>query len=96
MASQNLPDIVSYDYQSGADAAFAEEIYRPLDDLMEYCPNLQALIDSNDDIRKQMTTNAAISGAGASTTSLRIRAMRASIPWLPGLGLPCVPTGWKS
>lgn len=57
VASQNLPDIVSYDYQSGADAAFEEKIYRPLDDLMEYCPNLQALIDSNDDIRKQMTTN---------------------------------------
>ena len=34
VASQNLPDIVSYDYQSGADAAFEEKIYRPLDDLL--------------------------------------------------------------
>lgn len=57
VASRNLPDIISYNYPAGADSAIDENIYRPLDDLMEYCPNMQAIIDSNDEIRKQMTTN---------------------------------------
>ena len=56
VASQELPDIISYDYPSGADSAIDENIYRPLDDLMEYSPNMQAIIDSNPEIRKQMTT----------------------------------------
>ena len=57
VASRDLPDIISYEYPSGADSAIQENIVRPLDDLMEYNPNLQALMDSDPEIRKQMTTN---------------------------------------
>lgn len=57
VASRDLPDIISYDYPNGADSAVDEKIYRPLDDLMEYSPNMQAIIDSDPEIRKQMTTN---------------------------------------
>ena len=56
VASQDLPDIISYDYPSGADSAIDEKIYRPLDGLMEYSPNMQAIMDSDPEIRKQMTT----------------------------------------
>jgi putative aldouronate transport system substrate-binding protein len=57
IASRNLPDIICYNYPDGADKAFAEKIYRPLDDLMKYNPNMQAIMDSNSEVRKQMTTN---------------------------------------
>lgn len=57
VASRELPDIISYDYPNGADSAIDEKIYRPLDDLMEYSPNMQGIMDSDPEIRKQMTTN---------------------------------------
>jgi putative aldouronate transport system substrate-binding protein len=57
VASRELPDIVCYEYPDGADKAFADSIYRPLDDLMGSNPNMQLIIDSDPEIRKQMTTN---------------------------------------
>lgn len=58
VAARDLTDIVSYNYPDGPDKAFAEGIYRPVEDLVEkYCPNMTKILEEFPEARKQMTTN---------------------------------------
>jgi len=58
-ASGELPDILYYNfknYPGGPQAAISDGIIEPLTDYMEYAPNLQAVLDSNESYRQTVTT----------------------------------------
>lgn len=58
-ASGDLPDIILYQFNSysgGTDKAVKDKVIEPLDDYMEYAPDLQAVFDNNEDWYKEATT----------------------------------------
>lgn len=63
-ASGELPDMIWYQgYVGGAEKAIKDKIIEPLNDYMEYAPDLAAVMDSNDVWRKSnMTANGDIIG----------------------------------
>ena len=59
-AGGELPDIIYFNfasYNGGITKALKDKIIEPLNDYMEYAPDLQALFDSNDVYRKSATTS---------------------------------------
>ena len=56
-ASGELPDMIAYSgYTGGAEKAIKDKIIQPLNDYMQYAPDLQAVLDSNDLYKKSSTT----------------------------------------
>ncbi len=56
-ASGDLPDMIYYSgYTGGAEKAIKDKIIQPLNDYMQYAPDLQAVIDGNDYYRKSITS----------------------------------------
>ena len=56
-ASGELPDIIVYNgYTGGAEKAVKDKIIQPLNDYMQYAPDLQAVMDSNELYKKSNTT----------------------------------------
>lgn len=56
-ASGELPDLIYYvGYTGGEQKAIKDKIIQPLNDYMEYAPDLQAVMDSNDLYKKSNTT----------------------------------------
>ena len=57
-ASGELPDMIAYSgYTGGAEKAIKDKIIQPLNDYMQYAPDLQAVLDSNDLYKKSSTTD---------------------------------------
>ncbi len=59
-ASGELPDIIYYNmssYTGGTDKAVKDGVILPINDYMEFAPDLQAALDSNEDWRRGNTTN---------------------------------------
>ena len=60
MASQDYPDFIEYFgnyYTQGYDHAIEEELIVPLEEYAEYLPNIMNIVNSNDDIRRQVMTD---------------------------------------
>ncbi|MCI9231436.1 MAG: extracellular solute-binding protein [Lachnospiraceae bacterium] len=56
-ASGELPDIIVYvGYTGGPEKAVKDKIIQPLNDYMQYAPDLQAVMDSNELYKKSNTT----------------------------------------
>jgi len=56
-AGGELPDIIVYTgYTGGAEKAVKDKIIQPLNDYMQYAPDLQAVMDSNELYKKSNTT----------------------------------------
>lgn len=56
-ASGELPDLIYYSgYTGGEQKAIKDKIIQPLNDYMEYAPDLQAVMDSDDLYKKSNTT----------------------------------------
>ena len=58
-AGGDLPDIIYYNFDSysgGPSKAIKDKIIEPLNDYMEYAPDLQAVLEGNDLYRKSCTT----------------------------------------
>ncbi|MBQ3668752.1 MAG: extracellular solute-binding protein [Clostridia bacterium] len=62
VASQKYPDMIFYDwvnaYPGGPEKALADGVIQPLNDYMEYAPNLQRWFDEIPELKKQCTTDA--------------------------------------
>lgn len=66
VASGNMPDIIEYDwvksgvgYPGGAEAAIANNVIMPLNDLIDTCaPDLKAILDANPNYDKMVKTDA--------------------------------------
>lgn len=56
-ASGELPDLIYYSgYTGGEQKAIKDKIIQPLNDYMQYAPDLQAVMDSNELYKKSNTT----------------------------------------
>lgn len=56
-ASGELPDLIYYSgYTGGEQKAIKDKIMQPLNDYMQYAPDLQAVMDSNELYKKSNTT----------------------------------------
>lgn len=96
LASQNLPDIIFYDWQSsysgGLAKAVTDEIAIPLNDLIdEYAPNFKNLLEENPELKKQISLDdGTIAMFPSARTDPRVRIWfgpQIRQDWLDNLGL---------
>ena len=96
LASQNLPDMIFYDWQSsysgGLAKAVTDEIAIPLNDLIdEYAPNFKNLLEENPELKKQISLDdGTIAMFPSARTDPRVRIWfgpQIRQDWLDNLGL---------